>query len=287
MKDAQHFLVLRPQNDLTTADHFHDGMKKSTARYILRFDDICPTMNWRVWSDVEDILNGRDIHPIVAVVPDNRDPKLIIDAPADDFWDRVRNWQSRGWSIGLHGYQHTYVTRQPGMLLQPNRRSEFAGLPREVQANKLAKGLDIFRREGVKADCWVAPAHTFDLITVDLLNQFGVKVISDGFWPWPHTDKRGITWVPHQLALLERKQSGVWGVGYHINSWNRDQVALFRKTINSFTPSISALSEVVSMFHGRRLTVADTVNAMSYLAWYCWIAPFLRRSLHRVDRIIV
>ena len=81
------------------------------SRYLLRFDDACPTMNWGVWDAVETELLRHNTRPIVAVVPDNRDPKLMADAPRAEFWDRVRRWQSIGWAIGLHGYQHVYVSK--------------------------------------------------------------------------------------------------------------------------------------------------------------------------------
>ena len=64
----------------------------SPPRYILRFDDICPTMNWTLWGDIENILVQRALKPILAVVPDNQDPTLQVDAPVENFWERVREW---------------------------------------------------------------------------------------------------------------------------------------------------------------------------------------------------
>ena len=72
------------------------------ARYLVRFDDLCPTMNWANWRVLEAMLLQAGISPILAVVPDNRDPKLVAGPPAPDFWDHVRAWQARGWAIGLH-----------------------------------------------------------------------------------------------------------------------------------------------------------------------------------------
>ena len=45
-----------------------------SAKYILRFDDICSTMNWNKWNSIEDILIKHNIKPILAIVPDNKDP---------------------------------------------------------------------------------------------------------------------------------------------------------------------------------------------------------------------
>ena len=90
--------------------------RTSTTQYLLRFDDICPTMNWRVWAEIETVLVQRQLKPLLAVVPDNRDPGLQVDSPAGDFWDRARVWQERGWTIALHGFQHRYVSRNAGMV---------------------------------------------------------------------------------------------------------------------------------------------------------------------------
>src|SRR5262249_15450035 len=74
-------------------------------KYLLRFDDICPTMNWGVWRSVEKILLDTDVKPILAVVPDNRDERLKVGNANEGFWEEVRGWQARSWTIGLHGYQ--------------------------------------------------------------------------------------------------------------------------------------------------------------------------------------
>src|SRR6478672_6653645 len=96
------------------------------AQYLIRFDDLCPTMNWQVWAEIETILLESRVSPILAVVPDNRDTALMVGPPRSDFWVEVRRWQQRGWTIGMHGYQHTYVTEEAGIVgIWP--RSEFAG----------------------------------------------------------------------------------------------------------------------------------------------------------------
>ncbi|MEM5789386.1 MAG: DUF2334 domain-containing protein, partial [Syntrophobacteraceae bacterium] len=88
----------------------------SSTRYLVRFDDICPTMNWIVWDKIEPMLVQYRVSPILAVIPENRDPKLHVQPPVPAFWDRVRDWQSRGWTIALHGYRHVYVNQNRGLL---------------------------------------------------------------------------------------------------------------------------------------------------------------------------
>ena len=81
------------------------------VKFLLRFDDMCPTINWDVWQKLEDVMIEEDVRPILSVIPDNQDPILHECEPNERFWERVRAWQARGWTIGLHGYQHRYVSR--------------------------------------------------------------------------------------------------------------------------------------------------------------------------------
>ena len=103
-----------------------------SARFLVRFDDMCPTVNWPLWQQLEQVIIDEGISPILAVVPDNIDPALHEGERHERFWDVVRGWQGRGWSIGLHGYQHRYVNRNPGVV-GLNHYSEFAGVPIQEQ----------------------------------------------------------------------------------------------------------------------------------------------------------
>lgn len=235
------------------------------ARYLLRFDDICPTTDWNLWSDMEEALIEYDVRPMLAVVPDNQDDWLVK-GPADlNFWNRVRAWQARGWTIGLHGYQHRYVTESRG-LVGLNRYSEFAGLPLEEQRRKLSAGLGIFRREGVRADVWIAPAHTFDLNTLRALRELGVDTISDGFERWPHLCHRGFFWVPQQLGDFRRMLSGVWTICLHLDDPAHGDVTRFRRKVEQFREWIVDLPAIQREYRGRRATTADYAFAQA-LKW--------------------
>jgi predicted deacetylase len=234
-----------------------------SARYLVRFDDIAPGMNWRVWDQVERMLVARDVKPILAVVPDNRHPALDVVERAPDFWERVRGWQGRGWTIGLHGYQHHYETRDAG-IVGLNRESEFAGVPREAQEAKLRAALAIFEREDVKADAWIAPAHSFDATTLELLAAMNVRRISDGFFLWPHSDERGLFWVPQQLWRLRRRPFGVWTVCHHVNEWRDADVARFATSLDAFSRDITDFESVCADFATRRRSSFDALFAASY-----------------------
>jgi len=211
--------------------------------YLIRFDDICPEMNWAVWEKIESILDKNNVRPVLAVVPDNQDPHLKVNNPRQDFWDRVRAWQAKGWTIGLHGFQHLYVTNDPG-LVGLNARSEFAGLSHEVQREKINKALEIFRSQKIRPEVWIAPGHSFDKTTVNVLLENGIKTISDGYFFRPVLHL-GATWVPQQLWRFRKTKSGVWTVCYHHNNWSDAQLVDLENNIHNYRSQIVSLTDVI------------------------------------------
>lgn len=225
------------------------------ARYLLRIDGICPTTNRNVWGPMAELLAETGVKPIVAVVPDNQDPALMMSPPDPAFWDRVREWQAMGWAIGLHGYQHRYVNGEPG-ILRLKRRSEFAGLPYLVQLDKLRKGLEVFEREKVRADVWVAPSHSFDWVTVSALAALGIHAISDGIAFKPFRDAQGSTWVPQQVARMRPMPCGVWTFCYDPNAMASQDVAHFRERLGQLRPRMIGLADALAM-GGRTRSATD------------------------------
>jgi predicted deacetylase len=213
------------------------------ARYLLRFDDICATMNWPMWERIEQVLVARSIAPILAVVPNNADKKLVVGEANPRFWDRVRNWQAQGWTIGLHGDQHRYVTTDSG-IVGLNRRSEFAGLPMAEQRLKIKRGLATFAREGVRADVFVAPAHSFDKTTLAVLHEAGLTTVSDCYYFRP-VSRAGMVFVPQQLWRLRRLPFGTWTVCYHHNGFSEKDFAAFVRDLDAFEAAICGFGDVL------------------------------------------
>lgn len=236
----------------------------TSANYLLRFDDICPTMDWAVWDRIEAMLIENLVSPILAVVPDNRDPKLAVDAARLDFWERVRGWQARGWAIGLHGFQHHYVNREGG-LLGLNRQSEFAGLPEAEQMAKLRQGLAIFREQGVRADCWVAPAHSFDWATVRALSGLELRVISDGFALAPYRDRHETIWIPQQFATMHAMPAGVWTFCYHHNRMAESALHRFERDLRRLAPAMIALRDAVALAKAPRTSADAAVGIVRHM----------------------
>jgi predicted deacetylase len=231
-----------------------------SSKFLLRFDDICPTINWGAWEKLEKIMLEEDVRPILSVIPDNQDEALHEGEPNVHFWERVRGWQAHGWTIGLHGYQHRYVTAEAGMI-GLNNFSEFSGLPFEEQRDKLQKGLAIFQREKVRADVWVAPAHSFDANTVRALVSLGVRTISDGMALYPHRDSQGVFWVPQQLWRFRTAPFGVWTVCVHQKDDLYLDAALFQRRIREYRRSITSFPEVVQAYAQRKRSSTDDIFA--------------------------
>jgi predicted deacetylase len=233
-------------------------------------------MNWTVWAQVEKMLLDFSIRPIAAVIPANQDVDLMVSAAHADFWGEVRRWQALGWTIALHGFQHLHVTRDAG-IVGIAARSEFAGLPSGEQEEKLHRGMAIFAREGIRPTVWVAPSHSFDGVTLPLLQGIGIEVISDGFALAPHCDRDGLLWIPQQLWKFRWRPAGVWTVCSHINRWTSKDIASFHSALKKYRARISDLDSIREVYSRRHRHFMDDVYAGAHLG-----ALSLRRRVGRV-----
>ena len=223
-------------------------------------------MNWDVWRPLETAFVDLGIRPVLAVVPDNKDPVLQVAEPHTAFWELVRGWQARGWTIALHGYQHRMVSTHRG-LVNLNPYSEFAGCPATDQRARLVGALEIFRREGIQSDLWIAPAHSFDISTLMLLREFGITSVSDGYGRYPWTDANQMFWVPQQLASLRPMPSGVWTVCIHLNGWSVNQLNGFVTKLSRFRSQITSFDDIATTYKGRSVDSLD--RFMFVAAPYC------------------
>jgi hypothetical protein len=167
-----------------------------------------------------------------------------------------------GWTIGLHGYQHLYTSKSRGMI-GLNRYSEFAGISFEEQYEKLRTGLDILAREGVQPTCWVAPAHTFDENTLRALKILSVCTISDGFQLWPHTDSKGLLWIPQQLGRFYSMPIGTWTICIHPDDRLFTDQRLFRKKTEEFCKNIIDVPTVASLYSDKNSNVIGEAFAQT------------------------
>ena len=118
---------------------------KTNTGILIRFDDIAPNMNWKMMDRCQDLLNEYNIKPVLGVIPNNEDKELLDYPERKNFWQIVKNWESNGWSIAMHGYNHNYDKETNKKdYFNYGGKSEFFGHPYQEQLAKIKKGLNIF-----------------------------------------------------------------------------------------------------------------------------------------------
>lgn len=178
-------------------------------------------MAWSRFSAIDALARELAIPVLIGVVPDCRDPKLAVEMPEENFWERVRGWRDSGWTIAQHGYTHEYVTADPG-LISVNRQSEFAGLSYQEQYAKLRDGKEILQREGVWQPVFMAPSHSFDDNTVRALAALHFDYITDGYGMFPYRIG-SLTAVPQLFASAMHFGFGVYTLCLHPNNMTAGQ----------------------------------------------------------------
>jgi len=245
------------------------------AKYLLRFDDFCPTMAWERWQRFIPVIEKFGIRPILAVVPENCDPELENSATDPEFWSRMRTMEAAGATIGLHGYRHICNSR--GRSLVPlHETSEFAGVPEETQQKWIHVGLGILRSHGLDPRLWVAPRHGFDVGTLRALRNEGIGAISDGFARVPFM-RGGLTWIPQQLWAPVEKQCGVWTICIHSQTATDNAVDEIAAFVSEHAAQFTSVGAVLDEFQWKELDRAERLYG-AYLFGRVRISK-LRRNL--------
>jgi hypothetical protein len=180
-------------------------------------------MDTRKWQRVEDLLDKYQIKPMVGIIPHNEDPMQVIDKPDATFWDKARAWQKKGWAIAMHGYNHVYGSSESGDINPMWNRSEFAGLSLDEQRTKIREGISTLMSQGLHAEYFFAPSHTFDRNTIEALKlESDIRVISDTIALRPYMDD-DFLFIP-QIAGSCRKIAipGVYTFCYHPNGMGEE-----------------------------------------------------------------
>jgi len=225
------------------------------AHYLLRFDDLCPTMDWVRWQRFVPLLEEYGIRPILAVIPDNKDLHFERHAPCAGFWAAMRVLQAGGAAIGLHGFQHVCNALGRG-LIPVNRHSEFAGAPEQYQRLWIQAGIKILRGHGLEPRIWVAPRHGFDRMTIRVLRQEGIRLISDGFAKRPYS-YLGATWIPQQLWSPVERRSGLWTICIHPGTAEDREVAALERFLREFEGQFTSVDRVMEDWAVKERDAAD------------------------------
>lgn len=187
-------------------------------KILIRFDDICPTMNFEQFKCATDLLEKYNIKPLIGVIPDCCDPDLQIEAEREDFWDFVRGLEQKGYTIAMHGYQHIFTTNTRGIVVK-RYVSEFAGHSLDEQVEKIRKGKEILFSHGINTDIFFAPAHSYDENTVKALSICGFKYMSDGKSSKPYV-WHSVKCLPDRAAGCPRiKGDGCYTAVFHAHEW--------------------------------------------------------------------
>ncbi len=229
------------------------------AQYLLRCDDLCPTVSSARWQSLAGLIREFGLRPILAVVPENRDAELE-QSPADPgFWAGMREMETAGAAIALHGYRHLCASQERS-LIGLTRASEFAGVDEATQRLWIREGLRILRAHGLHPRLWVAPRHGFDRNTLRALRAEGIELVSDGLAREPFV-REGMTWIPQQLWGPVEKTKGLWTIAIHPNTARDEDLAALREFICAHAAQFTSVDRVLVEFPRRPMSVGERMYA--------------------------
>lgn len=189
-------------------------------KILVRFDDICPTMNYALFKKAVSLMEQYHVYPLLGIIPDCKDPDLQIEPYHEDFWEYIKGLHERGYKIAMHGYQHVFDIRHHG-IVENRMGSEFAGHPYEIQYEKLKKGKELLLSKGIKTDIFFAPAHSYDENTIKALSNLGFKYISDGKSNKPYK-RFGVLLLPCRSGGCPKiRGGGMYTAVFHAHEWIR------------------------------------------------------------------
>lgn len=196
----------------------------------VRLDDITPDMDWERFLQFKALLDRYQVKPLIGIVPDNQDANLKkktgssssenaktqgqqnrpmekAQIPAD-FWSYVKELETDGWTLAMHGVHHVYSTDKGG-IFPLNNFSEFAGVPLDKQKEMLSKGKQILKEKGINTEIFMAPAHSYDRNTLKALKKIGFTALTDGFGSHPYF-WNGLKFYPisFNLSSTFKKKTG-------------------------------------------------------------------------------
>jgi peptidoglycan/xylan/chitin deacetylase (PgdA/CDA1 family) len=250
------------------------------AQYLLRFDDLYPTVSRSRWERFLPLLEEFRLCPILAVVPDNRDRDLERAEPDPGFWAEMRAMEDAGAAIALHGYRH--LCRSKGKSLVPlHSRSEFAGVDPDSQREWIESGLDILRGHGLDPRVWVAPRHGFDRNTLRALRNERIALLSDGLARVPFM-RGGLTWIPQQLWAPVEKPGGLWTICIHPNTARDSLVDQLRDFLRRHAAQFTSVDRVVEELKPAKLGKAERMHEILAL-WKIRVSRARKRALAKTS----
>lgn len=258
----------------------------SRRKILIRFDDICPTMDWKEWNKAKNLLDNINAKALIGVIPDCQDTELMIEDPIPNFWEYIRQLQEQGHTIAMHGYHHVFSLKADG-LITSNKISEFAGLTFEEQLEKIQRGKGIMNENGIYTDIFFAPAHSYDNNTLRALSECGFRFISDGLSDRPYR-KNGITLLPCRTGGIPKiKSSGYITAVVHTSEWSRQdkskEYIRFQRLCELYSGEIVPFNEFSKWKCG--IAVFQIIIEKIYYFTFNNIVPILIRMKQFLNKI--
>ena len=208
------------------------NLKNKYTGLLIRIDDVAENMNWSLMDKCETLFNQYNIKPLLGVIPCNEDKELYTYEKNNDFWNKIRSWQKKGWEISMHGLSHVYdrETKKKDYF-NYGGKSEFCGHDYSIQFSRIKKGLKKFEDEKIKISSFFAPNHTYDRNTFVALKKLGIKHIVDGYGLIPYTE-HSLNFIPQLFHKEIMLPFGIQSTQIHLNVWNKNNFNLFENFVS-------------------------------------------------------
>jgi len=234
-------------------------------KILIRFDDVAENMNWHLMNKCEVLFDKLNIKPVMGVIPNNEDKDLLIYPKKENFWGIVKKWQSKGWEIAMHGYNHIYDKETNKKdFFEYGGRSEFFGHTLEVQLKKVKKGLEIFKKNNINVRTFFSPNHTYDLNTFEALKLSGINQVIDGYGLKPYLENN-IKFIPQLFYKPIFLPLGLQTTQIHLNYWTEKELDNFLNIISKNYKKIISYEEALKLLSNK------TVDKL--------ISKFIRKAL--------
>ena len=222
-------------------------------KILIRFDDIAENMNWNLMEKCEKLFDQFNIKPVLGVIPNNKDKELLSYPLKNDFWKTVKDWQSKGWEIAMHGYNHLYeIETNKKDFFKYGGKSEFYGQSLERQSSKIKDGLKIFQKNNIKIRTFFSPNHTYDKNTFEALKLNNINEIIDGYGLKPYLEN-DIKFIPQLFYKNFFLPFGLQTTQIHLNYWNDNDYKNFSKLVIKYKKDIISYDEAIKMLSNKKV----------------------------------
>ena len=220
-------------------------------KILIRFDDVAENMNWHLMNKCEVLFDKLNIKPVMGVIPNNEDKDLLIYPKKENFWGIVKKWQSKGWEIAMHGYNHIYDKETYKKdFFEYGGRSEFFGHTLDVQLKKVKKGLEIFKKNNINVRTFFSPNHTYDLNTFEALKLSGINQVIDGYGLKPYLENN-IKFIPQLFYKPIFLPLGLQTTQIHLNYLTEKELDNFLNIISKNYKKIISYEEALKLLSNK------------------------------------